>query len=311
MKFKSCLLTMSVMSLMSLSSWAAEDCVGFNNATVSVQQINGNWTVVDGAHYMFAFGNTPTAQIEANKSLEIIKKYKMSESCFVGRPDPSFQYMLSSGQAPTGNLVAGEDCIGFDPALVEIKQIGTWKMIQGSMWMEDFGNNKQEAQDALEIVKKYQFNQQCFVARPAPHFRYWKRNAQTVTRADLGAYGFLKIGKFQKEVKWNDTIVLTPADATSFSNGIPAFEIYYTDKNYGLAAANNYENQILLDGALVSRQYSRNAASGATQPVHTQAYLKPSAGNHSLVLKVDALNSVAESNEGNNQFQVTVVFRGF
>jgi hypothetical protein len=47
-------------------------------------------------------------------------------------------------------------------------------MIQGNMWMEDFGDKKQEAFDALEIVRRYRLNQQCFVGRPAPSFRYWK-----------------------------------------------------------------------------------------------------------------------------------------
>lgn len=301
----------SLLLIISSLAFAAEDCVSFNYNSANVQQIAGDWKIVDGSHAMFSFG---TKEADARKSLEIIKAYRMSQSCFVGRPDPSFTYLLTGSVAPSGNLLAGEDCIAFNANAVDVRYFESsksWKLIQGDMWIVDFGDKKQEAYDSLNIVRKYAFNQQCFVKRPNPKFAYWKKTGQVATRPDLGAYGFLKIGKTQKEVRWNDTITLTPGDATLFSNGVPAFEVYYADKNYGLAAANNYENHIKLDGALVSRQYNRTAAPGQMQPVHTQAYLKPSAGRHVLSLQIDGTNAIAESNEGNNLFQVTVVFQGF
>lgn len=157
-------------------SHAAEDCVSFNNANTTVQFVGGEWKIVDGSHWMFSFGANKG---EAVKALQIIKAYRMNSSCFVGRPDPSFQYLLSNGRAPGGgDLVAGEDCISFIPGQVQIQYIAqsrTWKMVQGNMWMEDFGDKKQEAYDALDVVKKYGFNKQCFVGRPGPSFRYWRR----------------------------------------------------------------------------------------------------------------------------------------
>jgi len=49
--------------------------------------------------------------------------------------------------------------------------------------------------------------------------RFKVTRAQTAKLPDVGMKGFLKIGKRQREVKWNQTIVLTPADATLISNG--------------------------------------------------------------------------------------------
>lgn len=291
---------------------AAEDCVSFNPTSATVLFSAGQWKIVDGNHAMFAFGNNES---EARQALRIIKAYNMGLSCFVGRPDPSFSYLLGrSRNAPMGALVAGEDCISFNPDLVEAKfvpQGNTWKMVQGNMWMVDFGNKESEARDSVAVVKRYRFNQQCFVGRPQASFYYWKASPTAVQKADLGAYGFLQIGKQKKLVKWNETVTLTPADAFLVSNGVPAFDVYYSDKNYGTAPANNYENQIYLDGTLVSRQFARNANPGQTQEVHTQAYLKPSAGTHTLTLKVDALGGVSESREDNNLFSVRVVFQGF
>ncbi len=149
-----------------------EDCISFNPATTAVQQIQGSWKIVDGSHWMFDFGNNES---EARRALAIIQKYRMNQSCFVGRPNPSFQYMLVSGNAPVGAL-GGEDCISFNPATTTVQQIqGSWKIVDGSHWMFDFGANKTEADQALAIIKKYGFTHSCFVGRPGPSFKYLRR----------------------------------------------------------------------------------------------------------------------------------------
>lgn len=149
-----------------------EDCISFNSATTTVQEVNGSWKVVDGNHWMFDFGNKKD---EAEKTLNIIKHYQMNQSCFVGRPNPSFQYMLVSGQAPSGNM-QGEDCVGFNPNSIEVKQInGRWKIVDGNHWIFDFENKKDEAMHAFNIIKKYGFTQSCFVGRPNPSFQYLRK----------------------------------------------------------------------------------------------------------------------------------------
>jgi len=149
-----------------------EDCISFNPVTATVQQIQGSWKIVDGSHWMFDFGNKES---EAKKSLNIITKYRMNQSCFVGRPNPSFQYMLASGNAPTGAL-RDEDCVSFNPATTTVQQIqGSWKVVDGSHWMFDFGANKAEADQTLAIIKKYGFTHSCYVGRPGPSFTYLRR----------------------------------------------------------------------------------------------------------------------------------------
>jgi hypothetical protein len=150
----------------------AEDCVSFNPATTTVQQIQGSWKVVDGSHWMFDFG---PKQDEAKSTFAIIKHYRMSRSCFVGRPQPSFQYMLVGGNAPAGSF-AGEDCVSFNPVTATVQQIqGRWKIVDGSHWMFDFGNKENEARQALAIIKKYGFTRSCFVGRPGPSFSYLRK----------------------------------------------------------------------------------------------------------------------------------------
>ena len=115
---------------------------------------------------------------------------------------------------------------------------------------------------------------------------------------DLGMYGFLKIGKHKKEVKWNRTIVLTPSDVTLISNGIPAFEVYYAYREYAGVAK------------LVSQQTNLYLTAKQIKHVHTQAYLGPKNGK--LQIKIDADNNIKESRENNNfGFYVNIVFKGF
>lgn len=149
-----------------------EDCVSFSPGNARVARLKGRWKIVDGSHWLFDFGEK---QSEARQALRIIKHYGMNQSCFVGRPDPSFPYMLISGNAPSGSL-SGEDCVRFNPNTIEVRRVdGRWKIVDGSHWVFDFGNKRSEARQAFAIIKQYGFNRSCFVGRPGPSFTYLRR----------------------------------------------------------------------------------------------------------------------------------------
>lgn len=149
-----------------------EDCVSFNPNTTTVRNIGGRWTIVDGDHLMFNFGDK---KMEALQALKVIKYYRMNRSCFVGRPDPSFGYLLVNGNAPQGSM-PGEDCVSFNPNTIEVKNIGgRWKIVDGSHWVFDFNNKENEARTALAIIKKYGFTRSCFVGRPDASFQYLRK----------------------------------------------------------------------------------------------------------------------------------------
>jgi len=149
-----------------------EDCVSFNPATTTVRNIDGRWTIVDGSHLLFNFGDK---RAEALNALKVIKYYRMDSSCFLGRPDPSFRYLLVNGNAPQGSM-PGEDCVSFNPNTIEVKNIGgRWKIVDGSHWLFDFGDKESEARTAFTIIKKYGFTRSCFVGRPDPSFNYLRK----------------------------------------------------------------------------------------------------------------------------------------
>lgn len=149
-----------------------EDCVSFNPQTATVSRVGASWKIVDGSHWMFDFAAN---QAEANRSLAIIKRYQMNRSCFVGRPNPPFQYMAVGNQAPQGAM-PGEDCLAFNPANTTVSNVGgRWKIVDGSHWMFDFAANQAQANQALQIIKQYGFAFSCFVGRPDPSFQYLRR----------------------------------------------------------------------------------------------------------------------------------------
>jgi hypothetical protein len=130
------------------------------------------------------------------------------------------------------------------------------------------------------------------------------------TLPDLGMYGFLRIGKKKKLVKWGRTIVLTPADATLISHGKPTFELYYSYREFNRVSSGIFKNKIFFNGKLVSQQTNLRLNSFQIKHVHTQAYLGPKNGK--LEIHIDADNDVAESREDNNfHFFVNIVFKDF
>lgn len=147
-----------------------EDCLGFNYNNVTVKQSGANWLVLDGNHSMFSAPN----QLEANTIAKILKHYKATKTCYVGRPGPSFQYTLVGNASPAG-AYPGEDCIGFNPAKLVLKPEGsTYLMTDGSSRMFVFPN-KAEAEAALAAIKKYGFTKTCYVGRPGPSFIYMRK----------------------------------------------------------------------------------------------------------------------------------------
>jgi hypothetical protein len=76
---------------------------------------------------------------------------------------------------PPGPTLGAEDCIGFNPGGVTASFVGgDWKVVQGGMWMLDYGTDAAAAHHAADIIHHYHFDQQCFVRRPNASMMYWK-----------------------------------------------------------------------------------------------------------------------------------------
>jgi hypothetical protein len=157
-----------------------EDRIPFNRANVAAVQIGGRWKVAEGNHWML---DTGTSQAEAQRAVEIINHYKLASMCFVGRPrcgdvQPMMYWLNDSGRAPSGQL-AGEDCLAFDRSNLAVVEIGgRWKVVEGTHWILDFGVGEGNARAALHFIRKYRFDQICYVGRPDPSMTYFKTSGR-------------------------------------------------------------------------------------------------------------------------------------
>ncbi len=148
------------------------NCIRFDPDSLTIRQVNGRWKIVDGDHWLFDFGSNPDT---ADRALKVIRHYRMNRACFVGRPDPSFSYMLAKGGSPSGTM-AGEDCVAFDPKTVTVSKFqGNWKILSGRRWLFDFGKNQTDARKALAAIRLHGFNHSCSVGRPDTGFSYLRR----------------------------------------------------------------------------------------------------------------------------------------
>jgi hypothetical protein len=149
-----------------------EDCISIDYSKVSLALIGNRYKIVQGTMWLLDFGMDIAS---ATKALNIIKFYKFTQQCFVGRPNPSMQYYLCNSTSPVGAF-SGEDAIGFNPSAIKVKKINnSWKIVEGSHWIMDFASSETEALTAFAIIQKYGFNKICFVGRPNASMTYFRQ----------------------------------------------------------------------------------------------------------------------------------------
>ncbi|MFC2951056.1 hypothetical protein ACFOOP_03905 [Marinicaulis aureus] len=149
-----------------------EDCVSLNPNTVSVENKNGSWKVVDGSHWLLDAGANKS---EMDRAKQIIQHYSFNQHCFVGRPDPSLSYWLTSGAAPSGSF-SGEDCININPNNLSIQNSGShFTIVSNGNHYAFTAPTQAEAQEVINVIKYYGFTKSCFVGRPGPSMSYLRK----------------------------------------------------------------------------------------------------------------------------------------
>ncbi len=147
-----------------------EDCINFNWHNVQARHVGGEWKVVEGNHWMLSMGNKAG---EANRAKNIIRHFRFSQHCFIGRPDASMNYWKRGNDVPSGNF-AGQDCVNNNPNTTRaVFQGGQWRVVDGNHLLMSFGNKGQEARRAEKVIKHYRLNRHCFVGRPNSSMDYW------------------------------------------------------------------------------------------------------------------------------------------
>lgn len=195
--------------------YVPEDRIPFNRANVAAVQAGGRWKVAEGNHWML---DTGSSQWEAQRAVDIINHYKLASMCFVGRPrcgdvSPMMYWLNDAGRAPTGSL-AGEDRIPFDRSNLAVVEIGgRWKIVEGTHWLLDFGPGQGNAIAALHFIRKYRFDEICFVGRPDPSMTYFKTRGRRPHHLDIDFIDPRRIEAAIDRPRWWDEQIVAVSEA--------------------------------------------------------------------------------------------------
>jgi len=158
------------------------------------------------------------------------------------------------------------------------------------------------------LVEKFQSVQYRFLCRRPTHPPTPDKKLPDITSRKGITIGGAIGGAGGKFSPWGGTITLTQADSFLQANGKCAFNISYDMVNLGpVPTSPAFANYLRTNVEVVSQQTGLALNAGETKQVNTQAYLAP--GTPFLGLVLDKDNVVAESNEGNNAFQVKIVLQ--
>jgi len=125
---------------------------------VQIRLEGQSWKLMLGSHVLADLGYN---EMEARDVLRLVQYYRLTEENRLGTAPGSFRYFLANGQAPVG-VMFGVRAIPFRPAALEIRQSGAiWMLFEGQRTILRAGNSREEAEQALKIIQKYQFNYVC------------------------------------------------------------------------------------------------------------------------------------------------------
>jgi hypothetical protein len=147
-----------------------EDCIVVDPLAAKAGNTGSDWKVALGTNASLDFGANEAA---AERAADVIQHYHFTRECFVKKPNASMMYWKNGVAVPPGN-VPGQDCTTFNTATVQATyNAARWKVMDGTLWLLDYGQDRAAAEEAAHIIHAYSLNRECFVARPHVVMQYW------------------------------------------------------------------------------------------------------------------------------------------
>ena len=145
-----------------------DDCNTFAPGDAKVVERGGHMKVLAGEH---AVADTGVNRADAERVVEIVKHYKLSKQCYLGRPDWNFEYFLAGSKTPQLEL-AGESCMRFNLGGLDVDKDGPrWQLKDGIVRIKTF-DNEDQAWMAYAYLRRHAFTYRCNVG---DGFTYWRR----------------------------------------------------------------------------------------------------------------------------------------
>jgi hypothetical protein len=145
----------------------------FDPFAVDVHREGAHWQLRAGKILLKDFGEYRDRAYAARR---LIAEMNLDEHGVIGSPEPVMEYWLAKGQSPPLPTVA-RNVVNFDPALLAVKNDnGSYYVGDAHKLLFNFGPHPQDAEQALAIIRKFNFNELGFIGLPNPSMTYLLNN---------------------------------------------------------------------------------------------------------------------------------------
>lgn len=138
----------------------------FDPRDARVLWARGHWQLVAGADVLKDFG---PREPDARQALRLLQELGVNQHVVVGSPNVVLEYWLADGKAPQGSVRTGLREVALDPAALKIEQVsGQWMLRDASRTLMQLGPNAGDAQQALDVIRRYQFDKVAVLGQVQP-----------------------------------------------------------------------------------------------------------------------------------------------
>jgi hypothetical protein len=159
-----------------------ENLISFDPDAAEVSWIDRRWQLVSGGVWLKDCGRR---EADARETLRVIRALHLNQHGTVGSPQPVMEYWLSDGRAPQG-FGTGPRLLPLDQGSLRIEQVqGQWCLRDNRRLFFIFGGHRQDAEQALEVIRRHGFSQVGYIGQPVPVMIYFLGSADNLAQAPL------------------------------------------------------------------------------------------------------------------------------
>jgi hypothetical protein len=142
-----------------------EQMTSFVTGGVHVDWSREEWRLAVGAATLKNFGRR---EADARQALRLIRDLRLNQHGTIGGQTPSLEYWLADGQPPRGP-VTGLHTLPIDGASLRVEQTQTqWVVRDNQRVLFNFGEEQDDARQALAVIRKYGFTDVGVINPAAP-----------------------------------------------------------------------------------------------------------------------------------------------
>jgi hypothetical protein len=171
------LLLASIVLFLAARAVSAQDeavLTKFDCHDLELRHDGDRWQLRGGTAFVKDLG---TSENDAREAQRIIRELRLTQHGSIGSPQPVIEYWLADGQPPQG-FPARYRLSSFDLKSLQVVQMeGHWCLRDARQLLFNFGPREQDAQQALAMLKRYQFNRVGYVGAANPVMMYFMAGA--------------------------------------------------------------------------------------------------------------------------------------